>query len=320
MAHCVAKDGELLGHLLADIVETARTRERISAITGFVLRTTMLRESGLVWLDAILAAIFVKHYGLARFKTIVARPVLTADPGALSASEAATVGSGFDAIVRKSANRQDAVTVFLQAYPAIGTMVRRHVWFRPMLETVAQRRMASSSLGLKLRLTIGAVLSTADMLSDIINIAGLFLAGQTVGAYAMLAMISASLALQILVVVVQNSHRGKRVVAREVLLVLSLLKAGIDAIRVARGDEHIAGCPVDPLTELMVSKCVELVCESIPGALLQMLLLLMYNHWTTAAILSILISCLSTAFTATIVAYDNDTNVAKRKESPAFYG
>jgi hypothetical protein len=246
--------------------------------------------------------------------------VLTADPGALSASEAVTVGSGFDAIVRKSASCQDAVTVFVQAYPAMGAMVRRHAWFEPMLETVAQRRMASTSLGLKVRLAVSVVLSTADMLSDINNIASLFLAGQTVGAFALLGIISASLALQILVVVVQNSHRGKRVVAREMLLVLSLLKAGIDAIRVARGDEHIAGCPVDPITEMTMCKCAELVCESIPGALLQMLLLLMYNHWTTAAILSILISCLSTAFTATILAYDYDTNVTKREENHAFYG
>jgi hypothetical protein len=41
---------------------------------------------------------------------------------------------------------------------------------------------------------------------------------------------------------------------------------------------------------------------------------------TTAALLSILLSCLSTAFTATMLAYDYDTNAARRKLSPELYG
>jgi hypothetical protein len=125
--------------------------------------------------------------------------------------------------------------------------------------------------------------------------------------------------VQILVVVVQNSHLGPRKVAWEVFLVLSLFKAGIDAVRVARGEDQIAGCPFDPLTEMIVGKLVEMVFESIPGAVLQAIFAL-YNGWTTAALLSILISCLSTAFTATMLAYDLDTNSARRKGSPEFTG
>jgi hypothetical protein len=33
-----------------------------------------------------------------------------------------------------------------------------------------------------------------------------------------------------------------------------------------------------------------------------------------------LLSCLSTAFTATMIAYDLDTNAAKRKNNPEFFG
>jgi hypothetical protein len=157
------------------------------------------------------------------------------------------------------------------------------------------------------------------MLSDLFNIVQMFLAGQMLGAYALLAMISASLALQIVIVLIQNSHRGKRVVSWEILLVLSLFKAGIDAIRVAGGDEQVAGSPMDPLTEMLIGKSIEMVFESIPGAVLQMILLL-YGNWSTAAMLSILVSCLSTAFTATMLAYDLDTNAAKRKLAPDFYG
>jgi hypothetical protein len=152
-----------------------------------------------------------------------------------------------------------------------------------------------------------------------INIIQMLLAGQSTAAYALLARIIASLAFQILVVVIQNSHRGKRAVAWEILLVLSLFKAGIDAIRVARGEDRIVGTPMDALTEMLICKLGEMAFESIPGSLLQMFILLSGNY-TTAAVLSILISCLSTAFTAAMIAYDQDTNAAKRNSDSKFYG
>ena len=49
-------------------------------------------------------------------------------------------------------------------------------------------------------------------------------------------------------------------------------------------------------------------------------IVVLYNGVTTAALLSILLSCLSTAFTATMIAYDIDTNAANRKINPGFYG
>jgi hypothetical protein len=140
-----------------------------------------------------------------------------------------------------------------------------------------------------------------------------------VGAYALLAMILMTLFLQIIIVVIQNAHRGPVAVLKEVLWVLSLCKAGVDALRVARGEGHVAGAPIDPLTEMIVCKLLEMMCESIPGGLLQGIFIL-YNGVTTAALLSILLSCLSTAFTATMLAYDLDTNVAKRKNNPEFFG
>jgi VIT1/CCC1 family predicted Fe2+/Mn2+ transporter len=132
-------------------------------------------------------------------------------------------------------------------------------------------------------------------------------------------MILTTLTLQIGLVVIQNAHRGPAAVLKEVLWVLSLCKAGVDALRVARGEGHVAGAPIDPFTEMLMCKVLEMVCESIPGMLLQAIIVL-YSGVTTAALLSILLSCLSTAFTATMLAYDVDTNAAKRKTHPEFYG
>ena len=90
-------------------------------------------------------------------------------------------------------------------------------------------------------------------------------------------------------------------------------------MRVSRGEEHIAGSPLDPFNEMMLCKVTELVFESIPGAVVQTIFLLS-GTWTTAAVVSIVISCLSTAFTATMLSYDTDTNAGKRRTTPEFYG
>jgi hypothetical protein len=318
-ANFTADDGVLLGHLLADAAEGAPPHERASAITKFVLRTTVLRECELVFFDAMLAAFFAAHFGLAKFKTVFAQPVSTTDSAKLTATECTTIGSGLDMILRTSTDHMEAVTEFLATYPAMDEMAKRHAWARPMLETIAQRRMAAAPFGLKLRLVIGAILSMGDMASDINNLVTMFGAGQSVGAYALLAMILTTLALQIGMVVIQSAHRGPAAVLKEVLLVVSLCKAGVDALRVARGEGHVAGAPIDPFTEMIFCKVIEMVCESIPGMLLQAIIVL-YSGVTTAALLSILLSCLSTAFTATMLAYDLDTNAAKRKNNPEFYG
>jgi hypothetical protein len=318
-ADFTAKDGVLLGSLLADAAEGAPPHELASAITKFVLRTTVLLECELVFFDAMITALFAPHFGLAKFRTVFAQPVSTADPANLTAAECTTIGTGLDALLRTSTDHMEAVALLLLTYPAMDEMAKRHEWARPMLETIALRRMAAAPFGLKLRLTIGALLSMGDMASDIFNLVTMFGAGQSVGAYALLAMILTTLTLQIVIVVIQNAHHGSIAVFKEVLLVLSLCKAGVDALRVARGEGHVAGAPIDPLTEMMMCKLLEMVFESIPGGLLQAIFIL-FNGMTTAALLSILLSCLSTAFTATMIAYDLDTNAAKRKSNPEFFG
>jgi hypothetical protein len=226
-----AKDGVLLGHLLADTAEQAIPHERASAISAFVLRTTMLHECGFVFLDAMLAAFFTPHFGLARFKTIFARPVPTADPAALSSAEATTIASGFDAILRMSTDPTEAVDDVLSTYPALVVMAQRHTWFRKLLETIAKRRRANTPLGLKLRLAIGAGFSIADMASDMAQIINFFHAGQAAGACALIGLIGANLAAQLVLVVYQNQHRGRHVVLKECLIVLSLMKHGVDEFR-----------------------------------------------------------------------------------------
>ena len=317
---CTARNGVLLGHLLADVAEKALPQQRASAITGFVLRTTVFRESGFVFLDALFAAIFVTHYGLGKFKTIFTQPVSTADPAALTLADATTIGNGLEAIIRTSANPAEAVDELILTYPAIGVMAQQHVWFRPMFETIVLRRLTAAVLGLRLRLAFGVIFTMCDMGSDIYQIVNRHAAGQSMVAFALFGIVLANLLFQLLLVFVQNSHRGRRAIAWEVFLVLSLLKPGVDAIRVASGEEQIAGSPLNPFDELMISKLFEVVFEAIPGSQLLTIAFLYGGEINAFAAISIVLSCLSTAFTVTLVAYDLDTNKANRKSNPHLFG
>jgi hypothetical protein len=313
--NCTAADGTLLGHLIVDTAEGAKKPERASAVRTFVERTATLRESGVGCLDALLTASMGESG-----HDVLPLAVETFIPGALTVAEATTIGRGFDAIIRVSATPSDAVDELLRKYPAVAVAAQQHGWARPMLETIAKRRAETATLGLKLRLGIGAVFSIGDMVSDTVQIVALFLAGQSLRAFALLTMIAMNLAVQAIAVIVQTAHRGWRVLWWELSVVFSLLKPAIDAVRVAGGVEQVHGAPFNPLVEMVICKCSEMTFESIPGGLAQAVFLLDGGDWTTSAVVSVVLSCISTAFTATTMDFDLDTNKAKRSLSPGFYG
>ena len=86
----------------------------------------------LVPLDAVLVG-WIGEQGF----ELAAQDVPTADPAALTMAEAATIGRGCAAILRISATPDEAVDESLSTYPALRATAQHHVWFRPMLLTVA---------------------------------------------------------------------------------------------------------------------------------------------------------------------------------------
>jgi hypothetical protein len=313
-SHCTARDGAFVGNMAVDVAEAAKKSERALVIHTFVMQMAMLRECGCANLDAMLIGTLVTRSFRVRPKDVAMH-----DPAALSSAEAETIGLGLESILRLSTTHIEAVDELLRKYPALAVTAQQHVWFRTMLETIAKRRMASAPSGLKLRLGIGAGCSMADMLSDIYSIVAMLQSGQAVGAYGMIGLVSASVALQLLVVMLQTKHRSRRAVAWEVFLVFALAKPGADALRVSSGAEQIAGAPMDPFTEMIFTKGIEIAFEAGPGAALQAYIVLS-GYWRISAILSVGISCLAIGFTTSMMAFDYDTSPAKRKTSPKFYG
>jgi hypothetical protein len=159
----------------------------------------------------------------------------------------------------------------------------------------------------------------ADMLSDIYSIVAMLQRGHAMAAYGMVGLIGASLAVQLLLGVIQTKHRGRRAVAWEIFLVMSLVKPGADALRVASGAEHVAGAPIDPFIEMMLGKALEIAFEAGPGAALQAAIVLS-GGWSASVVLSVGISCLTMGFSTSLMAFEMDTSPANRRSVCEFYG
>jgi hypothetical protein len=118
-----------------------------------------------------------------------------------------------------------------------------------------------------MRLFSGAGLSVFDIMSDVYMIVVFLGSEETRGvAHVNIACVALSLLMQLWLVAFVNKKRSWRRIAREVLYVVSYLKPGIDAARVAAGNENDDGlAAMDPLAELTGSKMIEMVFESIPA-------------------------------------------------------
>jgi hypothetical protein len=70
---------------------------------------------------------------------------------------------------------------------------------------------------------------------------------------------------------------------------------------------------------MLVGKMIEIAFESAPGAALQAAIVLS-GYWSSAAVVSVGISCMSTGFTTSMMAFELDTSPAHRKFAPHFFG
>ena len=60
-----------------------------------------------------------------------------------------------------------AVDEFILNFPALQELDEEFKWFRPMLETMSYRLLEEVPWGLKARVTVGAVTSMTDLLTDV---------------------------------------------------------------------------------------------------------------------------------------------------------
>ncbi|GMI20900.1 hypothetical protein TeGR_g4684 [Tetraparma gracilis] len=316
-----AADAKELGQLLVldtDDVRGKRDWHPLEAkLRTFVDRSAALRgaRSTCPWIEVMLKEVL--------------RNRLRVPKGSMKALEEFTeedarkAGRGFANALVANVSAEAAVDEWLKTYPALGELEQRYPFVRPMMNAVAGAILAQVAWGVKFRAWLGAGVSAADGLSDAYMIKTFNDMGDTANAKGLLAMVGANLAIQGLIVYAQCQGLKKnrwRTALFEMLTVVSFVKPGIDAYRVASGAEQLPGAAASPLVEMIWTKGGELFFEAIPGLVLQLVALLNAEQVSNVAIGSILMSTASTALTATTMFWDVDTDPGTRKRNPDWIG
>ena len=130
----------------------------------------------------------------------------------------------------------------------------------------------------------------------------------------------ANLVFQLLVVYVQNRKLGTKVMLRESLIVLMMLKPASDAVNVAtHGTVLMENATIDLAAELTITKCSETIFEAIPSCVLQMYFLIGSDEISMSVISSVVCSASSIAYASATISLDYDSAPSKRKIAPYFY-
>jgi len=247
-------------------------------------------------------------------------PTVNVALGKLSIKDARRIGVGLNVQLLAYGEAGAAVDEFIHAYPALAELDAESSCFRRELEKTAEKLLVNGDLGAKLRLFVGAALSTGDLVTDIIMIKNFFQAGQLGFAWGSVAMILGNIAFQSLLVMWNNANRGKKVIVMELLITWSCVKPGVDAYRVASGNDKVESVKIFPDMEMAASKSSEMLFESIPGLILQLIAYLSTKEKSKFAAFSLIMSAATTAFTSCMITFDKDVRVENRKNDPGMYG
>jgi hypothetical protein len=215
------------------------------------------------------------------------------------------------------------VDAWIGNFPALKELDEEYEWFRPMIVTIGYRLLEEVPWGVKARVTVGAVTSMADLLTDI-YVTYMFWSDGMGGYFkASLASLAVSIGIQLLWVNLQYRRLGKQRVLKECVPVLMGFKPAVDALRVAKGEKQEAGCTLEPMMEMTMMKSTEVFAEAIPGVIIQLTAIATTGgdkQISSAALLSLAISALTTGFSGATISYDFDTDPQRRNQTPDFYG
>jgi hypothetical protein len=231
------------------------------------------------------------------------------------------IGSAMTAVMLTTATAAHAVDEWANQFTEVQEVMNEQPWLRPMLEEIVMKLFMKSTLGLKARVTVGAITSMSDLLTDV-YVTYMFWSDEKYGYFkASLASLAVSIGLQMFCVWAQNRKLGMFKVIREWFPILIGFKPAVDAYRVAKGEKQQVGQSFDVLTELTTMKCAEMFAEAIPGVIIQLMAVVTsVNEVSRAAWLSLSVSALTTGYASATISYDFDTDPVKREQVPDFYG
>jgi hypothetical protein len=200
-------------------------------------------------------------------------------------------------------------------------LFEEYPWMNAMFVAVGYGVVSGAPWGLKMRVTVGAVTSMTDLLTDV-YVTNMFWRDKKYGYFrASLASLAVSIGIQILFVWAQNRKLGMKRWIWEGIPILLGYKPAVDAYRVASGAKQEVGAAVDPMNEMTIMKVCEMFAEAIPGVIIQLMAIATSDKKVgTTAWLSVAVSAITTGFASATISYDWDTDPARREVAPDFYG
>jgi len=259
-------------------------------------------------------------------KLSVNQPVET-KLGSLSVQEARRIGKNLSWTLRQR-KAEAGLDQWKRQNKSMEELFEKHAWIESAMLAISQEIVKTAPWGLMFRVWSGASLSVLSMATDIAVILGYLKEEETkVYGPVFAAMIAGGMACQLLLVCGQN-RKKPRVLAMEVLKVVTGIKSCFDAHAVSSGKEMKAYQMFDAKTELAIAKGIETGTESIGGCVLQVYVILQGRGLGGGfggdrfelALASALISALTAGWTSATLSYDYDSDPVMRKLFPAFYG
>ena len=233
--------------------------------------------------------------------------------------DSASVGKSFALFLRKRKTGAIAISAWVGHYPQLSPLLEVE-FFSDFMTTIANSLLRDGAYGTVYRVCIGAGLSTLDAVTDISVVRTYTREGLQTEGFALFTMIAINLWTQLVLVVSQYRKKNMNKIAYEVGLSAFFLRPAIDAYRVSTSYSD-SNLTFSPMVELILNKGIELSCESIPGCVLQIYVLLNYaDQAGQFALFSIAISSLATGYTSALIALDIDVDSDSRDKTPSFYG
>mmetsp|Transcript_25074 Transcript_25074/g.47133 ORF Transcript_25074/g.47133 Transcript_25074/m.47133 type:complete len:868 (-) Transcript_25074:47-2650(-) len=309
-----AEDGEAVAIFLFEKLKEIGMDNLDETVRDFFLKFAMLREfeRKYFWGRDMLTAVL---------KNRLRTPVHVHVPiKKLRGEDAKVIGAGFAFNLFSALGPEAAFESWIATYPQLSQLDTEFRWFRSFFVLIAQRLLGTVGWGVKARVSTGALLSIIDAISDVYMFVLFSSNGETFYSYVTLVALVLSMVGQLLITFFQH-RKCPPDLAMHTFAVFTFSKPALDALLVARGSEKKEHQPLDPHKELVFIKFTEIFLEAIPAGIIQIhAFITVKSVRSAAAIVSILMSVLATAFTSTIISYDMDTAPNKRKLNKTFYG
>jgi len=269
---------------------------------------------------------FILCYALEdRFGWNVGTVVWTKKLNEYSRSDCKKVGRALSTFVRLRKTGNVAVDAWRLHYPMLKCLFEEVPGFTEFMVSIACNKLTDSIYGLVWRVSIGAVISILDAVTDLYVTVQYLGKGLTMQAAFVLCSVYANILAQLLIVIslrmkhsIGRNSSSSNSLWREMLISLFFIRPAFDAYRVCKSKK---GHTEKALSAFMFNKGCELATESIPGCILQIFV------WITRreeagrfALASILVSASLTGFTSAQMAFDLDVDDDKRAALPSFYG